>query len=108
MRPIQFGDFGATGAPCYNLSDGMPPKVARKIQEQAVNDIAKILMIAGASLFLLGILFAIGSRIPWFGNLPGDIVVKRDNFTLFVPLGTMILLSVALTVVLNLIGRLFR
>jgi hypothetical protein len=72
------------------------------------NETGKLLMIAGAGLFVLGLLFFFGSRIPWFGNLPGDIVVKRDNFTLYAPIGTMILLSILLTVVLNVIGRLFR
>ena len=74
----------------------------------SMNDMAKLLMVAGASLFLMGLLIFLGGRIPWFGQLPGDIVVKRENFTLYVPLGTMILISVVLTVLLNLIGRLFR
>jgi hypothetical protein len=73
-----------------------------------MNDMAKLLMIAGAGLFAFGLLLYFGGRLPWFGNLPGDIVVKRDNFTLYAPLGTMILLSIVLTVVLNVIGRWFR
>jgi hypothetical protein len=38
-------------------------------------------------------------------RLPGDIVIRRDNFTFYMPLGLMLLLSVLLTVVLNLIAR---
>jgi hypothetical protein len=56
----------------------------------------------------VGLLLFLGGRIPWLGNLPGNIVVKGNNFTLFVPLGTMIVVSVVLTVVLNLVARLFR
>jgi hypothetical protein len=66
------------------------------------------MMFAGGALFLFGVLFWLGGRLPWFGNLPGDIVVKRDNFTLYMPLGTMLLLSILLTVLLNVIGRFFR
>jgi len=65
-------------------------------------------MVMGAGLFLIGLLIVFGARFPWFGHLPGDIVIKRDNFTLFAPLGTMILLSIVLTIVLNVIARLFR
>jgi hypothetical protein len=73
-----------------------------------MNDMARLLMILGAGLFFVGVLFFFGARLPWFGNLPGDIVVKRDNFTLFAPIGTMIVVSIVLTIVLNVIGRLFR
>jgi hypothetical protein len=69
---------------------------------------AKLLMIVGGGLFFMGLLFYFGARLPWFGNLPGDVVVKRDNFTLFAPFGTMILVSIVLTILLNVIGRLFR
>lgn len=65
-------------------------------------------MIMGAGLFLVGVLIVVGGRLPWFGQLPGDIVIKRDNFTLFAPIGTMILLSILLTIVLNVVGRFFR
>ncbi|MER3457766.1 MAG: DUF2905 domain-containing protein, partial [Chloroflexota bacterium] len=47
-----------------------------------------------------------GSRIPWLGNLPGDIRIERDGFSCFFPLATSILLSLLLTVILNLILRL--
>jgi hypothetical protein len=69
---------------------------------------AKLLMLVGGGLFFMGLLFFFGARLPWFGNLPGDVVVKRDNFTLFAPFGTMIVVSIVLTILLNVIGRLFR
>lgn len=71
-------------------------------------DLGRLLMIAGVALFVMGALLWLGGRLPWFGNLPGDVVVKRDNFTLYAPLGTMILVSVLLTILLNVIGRWFR
>ena len=69
---------------------------------------ARFLMILGGCLFVVGLLLFFGARLPWFGNLPGDIVVKRDNFTLYAPIGTMILVSIVLTLLLNLIGRWWR
>jgi hypothetical protein len=45
-------------------------------------------MIAGAGLFLVGLLIVVGGRFAWFGNLPGDIVIKRENLTVFAPIGT--------------------
>ncbi len=74
----------------------------------AMNELGRLLIIVGAGLLLAGVLLVVGARLPWFGNLPGDIVVKRDNFTLYAPIGTMILVSILLTVLLNVIGRLFR
>jgi hypothetical protein len=65
-------------------------------------------MITGVGIFGIGLLLYLGGRIPWLGNLPGNIVVQREHVTVFIPVGTMILVSVVLTVVLNLVARLFR
>lgn len=73
-----------------------------------MHEIGRLLMIAGAGMFLVGLLIVVGGRFTWFGNLPGDIVIKRDNFTLYAPVATMILVSILLTVLVNVIGRLFR
>lgn len=73
-----------------------------------MGELGRWMMLAGGALFVVGALVWLGGRLPWFGNLPGDIVVRRDNFTLYAPLGTMLLLSVLLTIVLNVIARLFR
>jgi hypothetical protein len=74
----------------------------------AMTDMAKLLMLLGGGLFVMGLLLYFGARLPWFGNLPGDIVVKRDNFTLIAPVGTMIVVSLVLTILLNVIGRWWR
>jgi len=74
----------------------------------AMNELGKVLIVAGAGLLLLGVLLVLGARLPWFGQLPGDIVVKRDKFTLYAPIATMVLVSILLTVLVNVIGRLFR
>lgn len=65
----------------------------------------KVLMLSGIFLFITGFLFALGSKFPFLGKLPGDILIKRDNFTFYFPLATSILISVVLTILLNLIFR---
>jgi hypothetical protein len=65
-------------------------------------------MWVGGGIFMVGLLVFLPSKAPWAGRLPGDVTVERDNFTLYAPLGTMILVTVVLTLVLNLIIRLRR
>jgi len=48
-----------------------------------VTQFAKILILGGTLLILIGIVFLFGSKIPYFGKLPGDIYIKRENFTFF-------------------------
>lgn len=59
------------------------------------------LIVAGGLVLLLGRLFDLG-------NLPGDLVYRGDNVRVYVPIGTMIVLSLVLTLLLNLALRLFR
>lgn len=65
---------------------------------------AKILLGIAAALALAGVVLLAASRLG-LERLPGDIVIKRDGFTLYAPIGLMILLSVIATIVLNLIAR---
>ncbi|HEX68501.1 MAG TPA: DUF2905 domain-containing protein, partial [bacterium] len=44
-------------------------------------------------------------KIPGFGKLPGDILIKKKNFTFYFPLATCLILSILLTLILNLIFR---
>ncbi|MCX5688150.1 MAG: DUF2905 domain-containing protein [Candidatus Omnitrophica bacterium] len=70
-----------------------------------MNGFGKILILSGIILTVAGILFIFAGKIPWFGKLPGDIYIKKENFTLYFPLATSILLSVVLSVVMFFIGR---
>ncbi|MBU1913142.1 MAG: DUF2905 domain-containing protein [Candidatus Omnitrophica bacterium] len=65
----------------------------------------KILIFTGIILVVAGILFVFGAKIPWLGKLPGDIYIKKENFTFYFPLATSILLSIALSVIMLFIGR---
>lgn len=65
-----------------------------------MNPIGKLLILAGLILLAAGLLFLLSDKIPWLGRLPGDITIKRDNFTFYFPLATCILISVVLSLIL--------
>jgi hypothetical protein len=67
--------------------------------------LGRALIWIGGGLLVSGLLFVLISRIPGLGRLPGDILIKRENLTIYIPLGAMILVSVVLTLLLNLIAR---
>ena len=73
-----------------------------------VTDTGKLIATAGGVLLAVGLLVMLAGRVPFLGRLPGDIVFQRDGVTVFVPLATMLLISVLVTVVLNVGARLFR
>lgn len=73
-----------------------------------MSDLGRVLMLVGGAIFVLGLIMLVAGRIPGLGHLPGDIRVQRGNFTLYAPLGTMVVLSVVLTLILNLVARLWR
>jgi hypothetical protein len=72
-----------------------------------VDALGKTLLIAGAVVAAIGGVIFLASRfgIP---RMPGDIVVRRGNFTFYAPLGLMLLVSLALTLLLNLVARFRR
>ena len=60
-------------------------------------DFGKTLMTVGGVLVALGALLSLGGRIPWLGRLPGDIVIERENFRVYFPIVTSIVISIILT-----------
>ncbi|MBD0276365.1 MAG: DUF2905 domain-containing protein [Flavisolibacter sp.] len=68
--------------------------------------IGKYLIIAGVVLIVVGVIvYFLHDKLHWFGRLPGDIRVERENFRFYFPITTMILLSLLLTILLNIIRR---
>ena len=67
--------------------------------------IGRLLIIAGVLLIVAGLLISFGGRFFGLGRLPGDVVVRRGNFTFYFPLVTSLLLSVILTLVMWLFSR---
>lgn len=65
----------------------------------------KILIVLGLVIALVGLVFMIGTKVPWLGRLPGDLTWKGKNFTFYFPLATSILISIILTVIFYFINR---
>jgi hypothetical protein len=65
----------------------------------------RTLVYLGLILVALGLLFSLGGKIPWLGNLPGDIYIQRGRFTFYFPLATCVVVSVIVTLVLYLFRR---
>ena len=62
--------------------------------------LGKTIIIIGIIVVIAGIIFWLfGDKLSWLGNLPGDIKIKRENFSFYFPLTTMILLSIALSLI---------
>lgn len=70
-----------------------------------MNPIAKLMIIGGVLLIVVGLLWQVGGRFFPLGKLPGDIVVEKENFKLYFPLASSILVSVVLSLILYFIGR---
>ena len=67
--------------------------------------LGKFFIVIGLVFLVLGVIFAANIQIPWLGKLPGDIVIKRENFSFYFPLTTCILLSVLLSLIFYLFRR---
>ena len=65
----------------------------------------RLLIIFGVLLLITGVVVSLSGRFLNLGRLPGDIVVKRGNFTFFFPVVTSLVISLVLTLVLNLLLR---
>jgi hypothetical protein len=72
------------------------------------NTLGRGLLYLGLGLALVGGLVLLLGRVVDLGNLPGDLVYEGQNVRVYVPIATMIVLSVVLTLLLNLVLRLFR
>ena len=59
-----------------------------------------VLVVIGVVLAAVGLVWLAAPAAPWLGRLPGDIVIKRENFRFYFPLATCVLLSLLLTGVL--------
>ncbi len=65
----------------------------------------KTLIAVGLLLVLVGLILTFSGKFPWLGRLPGDIRIERDNFSIYFPLGTSLLLSLILSVLYWLFRR---
>ena len=70
--------------------------------------IGKYIIFAGITLIIIGlIVYFFGDKLGWLGYLPGDIRIKRGNVRVYFPIVTMILVSIILTILINILKKLF-
>ena len=67
--------------------------------------LGKFLVIFGMVVIVIGLLLLAAPKIPWLGRLPGDILIKKKNFTIYFPIATSVILSIILTVLINLLKK---
>ena len=68
----------------------------------------KYIIIAGILVLLAGILiYFFHGYLTWLGKLPGDIRIEKENYRFYFPIVTMIVISVVLTLIINILKRLF-
>ncbi|NLT23554.1 MAG: DUF2905 domain-containing protein [Syntrophorhabdus sp.] len=65
----------------------------------------KMLIILGVILIVIGLAFTYGPKIPWLGRLPGDISIKKDNFSFYFPITTSIIISIILTILFSIFRK---
>ena len=73
-----------------------------------LDGLGKLLLLVGGVVAFSGLGLLLLSRLPFAGKLPGDIFISKGGFSIFIPLVTMIVLSLVLTVLLNLLFRILR
>ncbi|GAB4207425.1 MAG: DUF2905 domain-containing protein [Bacteroidia bacterium] len=72
----------------------------------------RILILTGIIILLIGILFYLTEEskfkwLSWFGNLPGDIKIEKENFKLYIPLVSMLIISLVFSVIIRILQKLF-
>jgi len=70
-----------------------------------MQEIAKLFITFGVLFLIIGGILTLFSKFPLFGHLPGDIIIRRNSFTFYFPLASSIIISLILTLILNLIFR---
>ena len=72
------------------------------------SDLGKYIIIAGIMIILLGvIIYFFHDKLSWIGKLPGDIRIEKENFKFYLPITTMILFSLVLTIIVQIVRKIF-
>ena len=69
-------------------------------------DFGKLVILIGFVFIITGIFILLVGKVPLIGKLPGDIYIRRDNFTLFFPIATCIIISIILSLIFWLFNKL--
>ena len=71
--------------------------------------IGKAIVGLGVVIVIIGLgIWFLGDKLSWFGNLPGDIRVEKENVRFYAPITSMIIISLVLSVILSIIVRFFK
>jgi hypothetical protein len=70
--------------------------------------VGRLLLLGGVILAVLGVVLILAPNLPFIGRLPGDIRIETDNVRVYLPFGTMLVVSLILTIVLNVVGGVGR
>lgn len=70
-----------------------------------MHELGRGLLVLGLILAVVGALLLFAHKVPFLGKLPGDILIKRGNFTFYAPLATGIILSLLVSLILYLLGK---
>jgi hypothetical protein len=70
-----------------------------------MDNLGKLLIVVGLLLVGIGVILLVAGRVPWIGRLPGDISIRRGNWTFYFPLATSLIISLVLTLIVWLLGR---
>jgi len=70
-----------------------------------VSSLGKILIVTGLVIAGIGVLLVLTPKVPWLGKLPGDILIKKDNFRFYFPVTTCIIISIILTFLFYLLRK---
>jgi len=70
-----------------------------------MSELAKMLIVFGIILAVVGVILLAAPKIPWLGKLPGDFIYRGRRVTFYFPLATSILLSIILSLLLYLFRR---
>lgn len=73
-----------------------------------LSDLGKALLLIGGVIILLGLALLLVGRVPFLGRLPGDVAVKRGNTVVYLPIATCLVLSLVLTILVNVVLFLLR
>jgi hypothetical protein len=70
-----------------------------------MSDLGRMLIVLGGVAVLAGLVLMLVPHVPWLGGLPGDVFVSRGRFTVYFPIVTCLVLSVVVTLLMNLFFR---
>ncbi len=66
----------------------------------------RYIIFIGIAIIIIGIIiYFVGNKFQWFGNLPGDIKIEKENFRFYFPITTMVIISVVLSLLVHMVRK---